>query len=365
MNTQATRAKFLAISVITLAVLFGWINSSADQVYAQYYCSLNCSVTVPSSGAAGSAISFSSKLTTYYCEGTPTFTWEFGDGTMSSSSSPAHVYSAGGTYAWRVTVTVDDASDTSSGSITISTANIPNKLTGVSAASYDGSLLTSEQIVAAFGAGLSSTTEIASSIPLPTTLAGATVKVKDATGTERQASLFFVSPGQINYLVPAGTASGTATVTVVSGAATIASGSMEVAKVAPGLFSANSSGQGVASGYVLRVKADNSQRNEAISSYDAGQAKFVAVPVDLGPATDQVYLIIFGTGIRSRSSLSAVTFTLGGESIPILFAGPQGDFVGLDQINLLLPRSLAGRGEVDGVLTVDGITANKIRLSLK
>ncbi len=365
MNTQSSRAKFFAISVMALAVLLGWINPAANQVYAQYYCSLNCSVTVPSSGTAGNAVAFSAKLTTYYCQGTPTYSWEFGDGTMSSSPSPAHVYSAGGTYSWRLSITVDDASDTSSGSITIATANAPSKLTGVSAASYDGAFLTSEQIVAAFGAGLSSTTEVASSIPLPTALAGATVKVKDATGTERLASLFFVSPGQINYLVPAGTAPGTATVTVLSGATTVASGSMEVAKVAPGLFSANSSGQGVASGYVLRVKADNSQRNEAISQYDTGQAKFVAVPIDLGPATDQVYLVVFGTGIRSRSSLSSVTFTLGGENIPVLYAGPQGDFVGFDQINLLLPRSLAARGEVDGVLTVDGIAANKIRLSFK
>lgn len=364
MKTQLYCAKALAFSIVCLAVCFGWVNSVGNQVYAQYYCSLTCAVTAPSSGAAGSAISFSTRLTTYYCQGAPTFTWEFGDGASTTAASPEHIYAAGGTYTWKVTVTVDDASDSSSGTITIS-ANVPNKLTGVSAASYEGSLFTGEEIVAAFGSGLTSATEIASSVPLPTTLAGTTVKVKDSAGTERLASLFFVSPGQINYLLPPGIASGTATVTVVNGSSTVASGAVEVAKVAPGLFSANSSGQGVPSGYALRIKGDNSQSNEAISQYDAGQAKFLAVPIDFGPATDQMYLILYGTGIRSRSSLSAVTFTLGGENVPVLYTGPQGDFVGLDQINLQLPRSLAGRGEVDGVLTVDGVVANKIRLTFK
>lgn len=364
MKTQLYCAKILAISIACLAVCCGWINPLGKQVYAQYYCSLNCAVTAPSTGTAGNSVSFSTRLTTYYCEGAPTFTWEFGDGASTAAASPEHIYAAGGTYTWKVTVTADDASDSSSGTITIA-PNAPSKLTGVSAASYDGTLFSSEEIVAAFGSGLASATEIASSIPLPTTLAGTTIKVKDSAGTERLASLFFVSPGQINYLLPPGMSSGTASVTVISGTSTVASGAVEVAKVAPGLFSANSSGQGVPSGYALRIKADNSQSNEALSQYDAAQARFLAVPIDFGPATDQVYLILYGTGIRSRSSLSAVTFTLGGENVPVLFAGPQGDFVGLDQINLQLPRTLSGRGDVEGVLTVDGVIANKIRLTFK
>jgi len=49
-------------------------------------------------------------------------------------------------------------------------------------------------------------------------------------------------------------------------------------------------------------------------------------------------------------------------SNPVLFAGPQGDFPGLDQINLQLPKTLAGRGGVDLELTVDGVQANVVHL---
>jgi uncharacterized protein (TIGR03437 family) len=43
----------------------------------------------------------------------------------------------------------------------------------------------------------------------------------------------------------------------------------------------------------------------------------------------------------------------------------QGAFAGLDQINALLPTNLSGRGEVDVEVTVDGQSANTVRLSLK
>jgi uncharacterized protein (TIGR03437 family) len=51
-------------------------------------------------------------------------------------------------------------------------------------------------------------TNAAASIPLPGELAGTTVKVRDSAGVERSAPLFFVSPNQINYQLPPGTASG-------------------------------------------------------------------------------------------------------------------------------------------------------------
>jgi len=49
----------------------------------------------------------------------------------------------------------------------------------------------------------------------------------------------------------------------------------------------------------------------------------------------------------------------------VSFAGPQGVFIGLDQVNLPLARSLAGIGEVDITLTVDGKTSNTVRASFK
>jgi uncharacterized protein (TIGR03437 family) len=89
------------------------------------------------------------------------------------------------------------------------------------------------------------------------------------------------------------------------------------------------------------------------------------VPIDLGPGTDQVVLLLFGTGLRRFSSLSAVSVRIGGQDAQVLAAAAQGQFLGLDQVNVLLPRSLIGRGEVDVVLTVDGKTANTIRINVR
>ena len=56
---------------------------------------------------------------------------------------------------------------------------------------------------------------------------------------------------------------------------------------------------------------------------------------------------------------------IGGVDADVKFIGAQNDFAGLDQINILVPRSLAGRGEVDLILTVDGVQANVVRISIK
>ncbi|MBS1789332.1 MAG: pre-peptidase C-terminal domain-containing protein [Acidobacteria bacterium] len=126
----------------------------------------------------------------------------------------------------------------------------------VSAASYSGGTLASEAIVAAFGKNLATTTAAATTIPLPTTLGGTTIKVKDSNGAERLAPLFFVSPGQINYLIPSETANGTATITVTTGDGTVSMGVVLATSVAPGLFSANADGKGIVAGVALRVRPD-------------------------------------------------------------------------------------------------------------
>jgi len=186
---------------------------------------------------------------------------------------------------------------------------------------------------------------------------------------ERAAPLFFVSPMQVNYQIPPGTALGPASVTITSGAGKVSLGTALISTVAPGLFAANGNGQGVAAAVALRIKANGSQSFEPIAQLDPGQNRFVAAPIDLGPdlgpASDQVFLILFGTGIQFRNSLASVNARIGGESAQTLYAGAQGDFVGLDQVNLRLPRSLAGRGEVDVALTADGRSANTVKVNIR
>lgn len=238
-------------------------------------------------------------------------------------------------------------------------------LTTVSAASFGGDVLAPESIVSAFGANLATGIQSANIAPLPTTLAGTTLRIKDSLGIERLAPLFFVSPGQVNYLIPAGTSAGTAQATVTSGDGSIATGSIQIANVAPSLFTANSNGQGVAAAVALRVRTNGSQVIEAVSEWNASLNRFVSFPIDLGTAGEQVYLLLFGTGARFNSGLNGVTASIGGVAAQVQYAGQQGDFIGLDQINVLLPSALAGRGEVDVVLTVDGKTANTIRVGIK
>jgi uncharacterized protein (TIGR03437 family) len=255
--------------------------------------------------------------------------------------------------------------DTLDASFTGGSIVVARPLSNVSAASFKGEALAAEQIVAAFGSGLATETASAASTPLPTTLAGTTVEVRDSLGVARLAPLFYVSAAQINYQTPAGTANGPATVSVKSGDGVLSFGTVTIATVAPSLFTASSTGSGVAASLALRVKADNSQSFEPIAQFDAATNKFVSVPIDLGPEGERVFLIAYGTGFRGASGLGAVSVKIGDVQAQVPFLGPQGALVGLDQANVLIPRSLAGRGEVDVVFTVDGKAANTVKVAVK
>jgi uncharacterized protein (TIGR03437 family) len=74
---------------------------------------------------------------------------------------------------------------------------------------------------------------------------------------------------------------------------------------------------------------------------------------------------LYGTGIRRRTAQTAVQVTVGGAPMEVLYADAAPVYVGLDQVNIRLARTLIGRGEVDLVLTVDGKTANTVRISIK
>ncbi len=238
-------------------------------------------------------------------------------------------------------------------------------VSNASAASFSGAVLASNSIVAAFGAGLATQTAQATTQPLPTSLAGTMVEVTDSAGQKRLAPLFFVAPSQVNYLMPEGTAAGVAAVRITSGDGQTAQGASPIAAVAPGLFAANANGQGVAAAIALRVSGDGTRSFEPVAQFDSATNRFVSLPIDLGPDTDQVFLLLFATGVRGRTALSAVRVTFGGVDAEVLFAGAQADFAGLDQINARLQRSLIGRGEVDVTLTVDGRAANLVRVRIR
>ncbi|MFN0084369.1 MAG: hypothetical protein ACKVX9_03170, partial [Blastocatellia bacterium] len=243
------------------------------------------------------------------------------------------------------------------------------ELVNVSAASYLESEFAAEELVSAFGQGLATTTASASVSPLPTTLGGASVRITDSRGNEHAASLLFVSPAQVNYQLPRDLPAGVATVTITSADGASSSALIEIAEAAPSLFTANSDGQGVPAAVLLRIKPDGSRQYEPVSVFDPAQRKFIASPIDLGSPDDQVFLVLFGTGLGNFGSLpgAAVRFQAGGEILeaPISYAGSQGSLPGVEQINIRLPLALAARGAVDLQLTIGARASNSVRIVVR
>ncbi|MEX2262699.1 MAG: hypothetical protein WD696_12155 [Bryobacteraceae bacterium] len=234
----------------------------------------------------------------------------------------------------------------------------------VSAASFRAGGLAPNSIASSFAPGFTPETVSATSTPLPTAMGGVSVSVADSNGILRPAPLFFVSPSQINWLVPEGTARGPASVTIVRSATIRWTDRTQIESIAPALFSANGSGSGVAAAVALTVASNGTQQSRTIFECPAGAGSCQPVPLSMGGAGDRIYLLLFGTGIRGASSPAAVTMRIGGVVAPLLYAGPQGQYVGLDQINALVPRTLAGRGDVEIQLTADGREANPVRVTL-
>lgn len=234
----------------------------------------------------------------------------------------------------------------------------PATFTTALAAGYQVEPFAPEAIVAAFGTNLSAGTAEAAAVPLPTVLDGTTVTVKDSGGVARPAPLFYVSPGQINYEIPAGTAVGAAIVTITPQSGVTQTETIQIGRVSPGLFSLNSSG--LVAAWVLPVVSGVQQPLQAVYQISGGSV--VALPVSLGPSTEQIYLELYGTGIRNATT---VTVTVGGLNVPVLFAGAA-SFEGEDQINVgPLPASLAGQGSVNIVLTADGQAANTVNITIQ
>jgi len=236
-------------------------------------------------------------------------------------------------------------------------------LASVSAASFaPAAPLTANQIIAGFGTGLSQNIVPAPpGLPLPTTLDGTTIGVRDSGGMERPAGLFFVAPGQVNYLIPADTANGAATITLRRNGVDTAQGTATIETVSPGLFSANASGRDAAAAVVFRRRGAVDTFEPAVQ-LNSMTSRFEPLPIDLGPEGDLVALIQFGTGFRSASMASA---TIGGTPAQVIFTGAAPGFEGLDQSNIIIPRSLIGRGLVDVVLTADGKMSNTVQINIK
>jgi uncharacterized protein (TIGR03437 family) len=217
------------------------------------------------------------------------------------------------------------------------------------AASY-GPSIAPASIAVAFGTGLATGTYAATAQPLQTSLGGTTVTVGGAA-----AQLFYVSPTQVNFVVPETVALGSAAVSVSLNGTTVASGTINVTTVAPALFTASADGRGTPAGF---------------STFDGVNLRLLAnpdgTPRPLSPGTEASpkYLELYGTGLRGRTGLGGVQVMVGGVPAQVLHADKHLIFAGLDQLNIKLPPSLVGRGDVEVVVTVDGREANRVTIKV-
>ncbi len=247
-------------------------------------------------------------------------------------------------------------------------------VTVISAASYVAPVAP-ESIAVAFGTKLATQTVIAPAdadpglpgIQLPTELGGTTMEING-----RRAGLFFVSPNQINFLVPAGTTTGMATISIRSGDGTVSNGMVQIAAVAPGIFSANASGRGTPAGLLLRVLPNGQQLYEEITRFNPATNAMEPVAIEPKMAGERLFLILFLTGVRGaadpgqgNNANETIHLLLGGEELVPAFVGPQGIFLGLDQMNVEILPSLFGRGVVDAVVNYSTLAlSNTVQIRL-
>ena len=240
------------------------------------------------------------------------------------------------------------------GGLFVSTALV-NRAATVSAASYAATAIADKTIVAAYGVNLATRTEIASTLPLPTTLAGTSIKVRDSNGVERLAPLYFVSAGQINYQIPAGTATGAAFVTITNGDGIGATGEINIVTTAPAIFTTNAQGSGAAA---------------ALDAF-----KYTVGPFDAKQANGEPNILaVFGTGLGAdatdadgnvnASVTASFTTTGGGQAAQVLYAGRTPGFVGLNQFNITLPANLAA-GTHTLTITRGGRASNSVTITIR
>jgi uncharacterized protein (TIGR03437 family) len=164
-------------------------------------------------------------------------------------------------------------------------------------------------------------------------------------------------------MVPEGTVAGPVQVAVTSGSVTQTI-SATISTVVPRLFSLDGTGTGLAAATAIATQVNDPQLQFPVPVFQCSSSGCVAVPINLGVDTP-TYLTLYGTGIRNRSSLAKVAVTVGGISVPVLYAGPTPDFSGLDQVNVGLLLSLRGSGQTNVVVTVDGQVSNAVMVDIQ
>ncbi|MDX2040736.1 MAG: hypothetical protein SF097_05780 [Acidobacteriota bacterium] len=206
------------------------------------------------------------------------------------------------------------------------------------AASYDNTQVARGSIVAVFGTQLANATLSTPSGNLPFQLGGVTVTVNGLAGR-----LIFVSPSQINFVVPNEIAVGDTVDFTINNNGVQSAGKAKIIDAAPGVFSATGDGKGKSTAQCGQVSPDG--------------LSFLQTPPPCAVGNDSQFnlLIIYGTGWHNTPNLQV---KIGDVTLTPQFAGSQPEFLGLDQINVTLTKDLAAK--LDQEITVSVVATTNI-----
>lgn len=218
--------------------------------------------------------------------------------------------------------------------------------TFANAASFDNTQVARGSIVAVFGTQLANSTVSAPTANLPFQLGGVNVTVNGLAGR-----LIFVSPGQINFVVPNAIGTGDTIDFTINNNGIQSSGKAKIVDAAPGVFSADGSGKGKSTAQCGRV------------SPDGLSFLLTPPPCAIGNESQFNLLVIYGTGWANSAGIQV---KIGDQTLTPSYAGPQGEFLGLDQINVSLTKDLADKMDQDitvSIVATTNIDSNKTSTS--
>lgn len=179
--------------------------------------------------------------------------------------------------------------------------------------------------------------------------------------------VLFSSPTQINAVLPDAPGIEGRALICASHSSQQKCAPITIVRTAPDVFTADASGRGAAAALFYRAKKDGTEgRYESATTFENG--KPVLIPAR-PPSEDEVlYLVMFGTGWRNHAAANGrlregASAYLNDTSAPVTFAGAQGEFFGLDQMNIQIAPSLRGKQVVQ--IQADGKLANPVEIALR
>jgi uncharacterized protein (TIGR03437 family) len=191
----------------------------------------------------------------------------------------------------------------------------------------------------------------------PTELDGTSVSIGG-----QAAFIDFISPAQVNALVPSNVATGPQQITVKTAGGTTASVDITVNAVQPGLLAPPSFKIGGVQ-YAVALFSDGTYvlAEGAISGITSRPAKpgeeIVVYGVGFGPVTPNIPA---GQIVQQSNTLaSSFEMSLGGTKVTPAYAGLAPNYVGLYQFNITVPSG-AATGAVPLTFTVDGATGTQM-----